>query len=261
MLKWIGLSFGLLLIPTHLPSLPVLATSLPHTPMVTLLYFGRDTVDSWKGLYALDILLNEFQYRGSNLKAFLFISQKTSAELSGLQQEHWLRTPLEPDVEDRMARAFGIQRFPTVVVVDAQGIVRFSAATFSPDALTAMINTYVDKPVFKAFCPVDKMWNIITDKTPTLVYKGVRYYFCDPAEHDGRRMDREFQEDPERYLQEAQVFRDNEGRRDWTARWRRALPGFQDIPSHFECPMKDSAPQQKPGRCARCGMLLEKVSI
>ena len=113
------------------------------------------------------------------------------------------------------------------------------------------LNLYVDKPVVKAFCPVDKMWVVVTDKTPSVVYKGNRYYFCSSEDHGGRRMDQEFLNNPDRYEAEARLHLEQEKEKTKPAR-----PGT-DI--QYECPMKDSPIQRKPGQCPKCGMLLQKI--
>jgi YHS domain-containing protein len=136
--------------------------------------------------------------------------------------------------------------------VDPFGEIFFDGAPPAEDELRKLINARVDKSVVKAFCPVDKMWVVVTDKTPSVVHKGERFYFCMPEDHDGLRMDREFLQDPDRYAREAKAHLAKEA--------AKKKPSSDDSPPPaYLCPMKCVPAQNKPGRCPTCGMLLEKM--
>lgn len=225
------------------------------TNKVAMVFLGEDSVKSWKALSVLDALFNEFQYRGSNLVFLPYVVGKSPEDIASLSEDHWLNVPLLGDPAGKIAGAFQVGPLPRVVLVDPLGQIFFEGAPPSENEMRKILNTRVDKPVVKAFCPVDKMWVVVTEKTPSVVYKGDRFYFCTPEDHDGRRMDREFLLDPDRYAKEAKAHVAEE-----TVRKGASKDLSDDSrPTVFQCPMMDAPAQNKPGRCLKCGMLLEKV--
>lgn len=225
------------------------------TNKVAMVFLGEDSVKSWKALSVLDALFNEFQYRGSNLVFLPYVVGKGPEDVASLSEDHWLNVPLLDDAAGKVASVFQADPLPRVVLVDPLGQIFFEGAPLSEDEMRKILNTCVDKPVVKAFCPVDKMWVVVTEKTPSLVYKGERFHFCTPEDHDGRRMDREFLLDPDRYAKEAKAHLAEE-----TVRKRKSKESSNDVrPTAYQCPMKDAPVQNKPGRCLKCGMLLEEV--
>lgn len=226
--------------------------ALLKTNRVALVYLGDDTPKSWKALSALDTLNSEFQYRGANLELLPYVKGKGPKDIETLAEDHWLNVPLLPDPDGKVAAAFQAGALPRMALVDPFGDVFFEGAPPAENELRKLINSRVDKPVVKAFCPVDKMWVVVTDKTPSVVYKGERFYFCTPEDHDGCRMDQDFLQDPDRYAKEAKTHLAEEA--------AKAKPSSDDSrPPMYQCPMKDAPAQNKPGRCPKCGMLLEKV--
>lgn len=225
--------------------------SLLKTNKVVLVYFGDDSAKSWEKLSDVNAVLSEYRYRGSNLEVLAIVPGKEPAKLEALADEHWLNFSLLPDLDGKIAKSFHVQKYPEMIIIDPFGIIQFQAEPLTQDALREKLNAYVDKPVAKAFCPVDKMWVVVTDKTPSVVYKGARYYFCNSEDHDGRRMDQEFLEDPDRYAKEARLHMEKEK--------TSARPAKSEGTVLFECPMKDSPAQNKPGTCSKCGMLLQKI--
>jgi peroxiredoxin/YHS domain-containing protein len=234
----------------------VTLSSLLKTNRVVLVYFGDDTAPSWKQLSNVNALLSEYQYRGSNLELLPIIPGKKPEELANLAEEHWLDAGLISDLDRKIAKSFKVDGYPWMAVVDPFGVVQFTGSKASEDELRTALNAVVDKPAVKAFCPVDKMWVVVSDKTPSVVYKGQRFYFCTPEDHDGRRMDREFLQDPERYAKEAKVHLAQENEKRKSAAVQESDGGE---PPLYQCPMKDAPLQNEPGRCPKCGMLLEKM--
>jgi hypothetical protein len=233
-------------------------TTLPallKTNKIVGLFLGQDDVKTWKTLSMLDALNSEFQYRGSNLVLLPYIVGKGPKDIDGLSEEHWLNLPLMGDPTGDVARAFNVGTFPQLILVDPFGQVFFKGVAPGEGDLRRIINDRVDKPVVKAFCPVDKMWVVVTDKTPSVVYKRERFYFCTPEDHDGRRMDEEFLQSPDCYAKEAKAMMAGESaKRNPTTKTETAA----DVAT-YQCPMKDIPPQRKPGRCTKCGMLLERI--
>ncbi len=230
-------------------------SALLKTNKVVGIFLGQDDVKTWKTLSMLDALNSEFQYRGSNLVFLPYIVGKSSKEIDGLSEEHWLNLALMGDLAGDVVNTLNVRTFPQLVLIDPFGQVFFRGETPKEEELRKIINTRVDKPVVKAFCPVDKMWVVVTDKTPSVVYKKERFYFCTHEDHDGRRMDEEFLQDPERYAKESKaIMTDKAAKSSATQK-----TGTEADVVMYQCPMKDTPPQRKPGRCSKCGMLLEKL--
>ena len=226
-------------------------SALLKTNKIALIYFGNDSQQSWKALLELDALFSEYKYRESNLEVLAFIPGKKSDELEKLAEEHWLNISLVPDLNEKIAQSFNVKEYPAMAIVDSFGNIQIQGKVPSKNELRKKLNDYVDKPVVKAFCPVDKMWLVVTDKTPSVIYKGNRYYFCSSEDHDGRKMDQEFIQDPDRYVKEALLYIKNE----------KAIiqPKKTKTPVKYQCPMKDFPIQNKPGTCPNCRMLLQKI--
>ena len=226
-------------------------SSLLKSNKIALIYFGDDSKKSWEQLSQMDALLGEFKYRGSNSELLVFIGGKTPSDLDNLEEEHWLNVGLLADQDGKITKSYGVRNHPTIVMVDPFGNIQYRTEVASQNTMREKLNAYVDKPVVNAFCPVDKMWVVVTDKTPSLVYKGNRYYFCTSEDHGGRRMDQEFLQDPDRYVAEARLHLEKEK--------TKTNPTPSETNVLYECPMKDSPAQKKPGQCPKCGMLLQKV--
>ncbi len=218
--------------------------SLLKKNTVVMIFFGKDSSASWKKLSDVDALAAEYRYRGSGFELITLVAGKSPAELAALKESHWVNVDLFPDAGGKIARSFQVNDYPSVVIVDPFGAVQFLGMATN-NQLREKLNAFVDKPVEKAFCPVDKMWVVVTDKTPAAVYKNKRYYFCTPDDHGGQRMDQDFLKDPERYLS-AQ----NPGAVE--------PKQTQKPPLVYVCPMHSDVRQGAPGLCPKCGMELKK---
>jgi peroxiredoxin len=57
----------------------------------------------------------------------------------GMHDKHNLTYPFWVDTDNRAAAAFGVRAFPTNVIIDQQGIVRYYQAGFDGNAIDAAL--------------------------------------------------------------------------------------------------------------------------
>jgi YHS domain-containing protein len=185
-------------------------SQLVRGDQIGLVLIADNEAESGKMLAVLDRLKQDLPESETSIKILAIFPGRTEAETEALREELWLDFELQPDPERKLEKAFswafGGLPLPWTAMIDADGLLGQSSGSLNVEELRAGLEVHAGRALARALCPVCLMWVQASEKTPSLLYQGTRYYFCSPEDHGGVREDLTFLEDPERYIDQAQTY-------------------------------------------------------